>query len=162
MLTKEQVNFLFNYSDGKLFWKNKIDPRSQAKIGSEAGTLVHQGYRQVSIGNKKHYLHRVIFLYHHGFLPETVDHIDNDTSNNSIENLRAATLSENLQNCSTRTHNKLGIKNVFFDGKANKYRVYVRAYNKQMYIGSYGDIDLADLIAQEARSKYHGTFANHK
>lgn len=162
MIDKDKVNYLFDYRDGKLFWKNKTHPRSQAQIGGEAGTLVHQGYKQVSIENKKYYLHRIIFLYHHGFLPETVDHIDNNTGNNSIENLRAATLSENQQNCSVKKSNRLGVKNVLFDEKANKYRVYVRAKNKPMYIGSYDNLDLAGLVAHEARNKYHGAFANHK
>lgn len=161
-MTKDTLHFLFEYRDGKLFWKNKSHPRSNIKIGSEAGGNAHHGYKNIQIENKRLYLHRVIFFYHYGYFPETVDHIDNNPENNRIENLRAATLSENAQNCSTRKHNKLGVKNVFFDKKVSKYRVYVRTKNTQIYVGTYDDLDLASLVASEARNKYHGTFANHK
>jgi hypothetical protein len=131
-------------------------------IGDEAGGNAHQGYKTVQIDKQKHYLHRLIFLYHHGKFPETVDHIDNNTENNCIENLRAATFAENAQNSTIRKTNKLGVKNVIFDEKSKMYRVYVRAKNKCMFIGSYKDLDLAGLVAAESRNKYHGTFANHK
>jgi hypothetical protein len=32
---------------------------------------------------------------------------------------------------------------------------------KRKYIGSFEDVELADLVAQEARDKYHGRFARH-
>lgn len=35
--------------------------------------------------------HRLKFLLAHGWLPESVDHIDRDTTNNMLANLRAAT-----------------------------------------------------------------------
>lgn len=32
---------------------------------------------------------------------------------------------------------------------------------KRKYIGSFEDVELANLIAQEARNKYHGLYARH-
>ena len=43
-----------------------------------------------------------------------------------------------------------------------EYMKKYRADNKdKKYFGSFTDLELADLVAQEARSKYHGNFANH-
>jgi hypothetical protein len=39
--------------------------------------------------------------------------------------------------------------------------VHIRINRKKKNLGYYADIELAELIAIEAREKYHGTFANH-
>ena len=160
-ITQERVKFLFDYKDGKLFWKNKSHPRSHAHVGSEAGGSAHHGYKSISIDGKRHYLHRIVFLYHHGYFPEVIDHIDNNQENNQIENLRAVSHSENMRNSRIKANNKLGVKNVTFDDKACKYRVQIRSSNKQLYIGSYEDLEFAEFVAIEARNKYHNEFARH-
>jgi hypothetical protein len=33
--------------------------------------------------------------------------------------------------------------------------------SKKKYIGVFDDLELAELVAMEARNKYHGAFANH-
>ena len=90
MVTQEQLKELVEYKEGfliaKVKWADKI------VVGSIIGTKNKDGYLQVGIQKKKYYVHRLIFLYHFGFLPESVDHIDGDKNNNRIENLRAASL----------------------------------------------------------------------
>jgi hypothetical protein len=39
--------------------------------------------------------------------------------------------------------------------------VRVKVNKKQKHIGVFEDIELADLVAQEARNKFHGAFARH-
>tara|TARA_R110002072_G_scaffold116487_1_gene246983 strand:+ start:193 stop:690 length:498 start_codon:yes stop_codon:yes gene_type:complete len=41
-----------------------------------------------------------------------VDHIDGDSTNNKLENLRMVTRSQNCQNTKCSSNNKLGIKNI--------------------------------------------------
>jgi len=48
----------------------------------------HHRYLRVCIDGKPQALHRMIFLYHHGYLPKVTDHIDGNRLNNRIENLR--------------------------------------------------------------------------
>ena len=52
---------------------------------------------------KPHSLHRAVWEYHNGKIPEgmVIDHIDRNTDNNQIENLRCVTLSENARNISS-------------------------------------------------------------
>ena len=44
------------------------------------------------------YYHHAVWLYNYGDLPEILDHIDGDPTNNRISNLRAVTRSENMLN----------------------------------------------------------------
>jgi hypothetical protein len=90
-----------------------------------------------------------------------VDHIDGNPSNNRIENLRGATNAQNLQNAKIHQNNTSGIKNVHFDKQKNRWNVQLRIDKKIKHFGLYKDLELAELVATEARNKYHGDFARH-
>lgn len=160
ILTQEYLQSLFEYKEGNLYWKVVSKFHSQLK-DKVAGALHHSGYIHIKIDNKKYAAHRLIFLYHHGYLPEFVDHIDMNKANNIIENLREATRSQNQWNKPTPAKNKTGIKNVSFLKSINKYMVKLSVNTKELYFGCFEDIELAELVAQEARHKYHGSFARH-
>lgn len=63
-------------------------------------------YRNAQI--KPHSLHRQVWIYHNGDIPQgyVIDHIDRDKNNNQIGNLRLATQSENNKNVSDETTKK--------------------------------------------------------
>lgn len=88
-----------------------------------------------------------------------VDHKDNCGSNNKWSNLRLATRSQQLLNTRTRKDNFLGIKNVNLHKPSGKYRVKMRVQGKDRSFGYYDDLELAELVAIEARNKFHGEFA---
>ena len=48
------------------------------------------GYRSVSLNYYKFHAHRLAFLYMEGWIPQEVDHINRDRSDNRWVNLRAA------------------------------------------------------------------------
>ena len=157
-LTKEYLNDLFEYKDGELFYKVN---RFRKTIGSKAGSKKPDGRYHVHIKGKSYLLHRLIFMMHHGYFPEMVDHIDLDNTNNRIENLRAAKHAENAWNSNARVDSVSGIKNVKFNPRLKKWQVNVQANNVRRYLGCYADLELAELVAMEARNKYHGQFARH-
>jgi hypothetical protein len=142
----------FYYNDGVLYWK---------KSGKVAGTPHHTGYIQVGYKGKLYGAHRLIFAIHHKWLPEVIDHIDGNRSNNAIENLRPASWSQNLQNMKLRKSNTSGIKNVSWDKERKKWLVQINIDKKRVNFGRFDDLELADLVATEARNKYHGLFARH-
>lgn len=158
-LTKEFVCDLFDYDDGVLVWK--INSGANKLAGKIAGWKHKNGYRCVKISRKEFKVHRIIFLMHYGYLPEMVDHIDRNIENNRIENLRAATRSENGMNQKIRSDNSSGAKGVVWNDSCNKWAVTCQIKNKRMYFGVYEDLELASLVAEEARNKHHGEFARH-
>jgi hypothetical protein len=160
MITQELVKELFEYRDGVLF--NKVYRSSNAQVGMRSGKVRPDGYAVVSIKEKLFYIHRLIFLYHHGHMPECVDHIDNSPLNNRIENLREATRSQNSTNMVMRKSNTSGFKNVYWDKKTKKWFVQIRVNKKSKSFGSYHDIEVANFIAETMRNKFHQQFARSK
>ena len=78
-------------------------------------------YLAVTVGGATYYLHRLVWQYHHGVVPKAIDHIDMDTRNNRIENLRECSHSNNQHNTLKRGHNTSGFKGVFSSrGKRSK------------------------------------------
>jgi hypothetical protein len=160
-LSQELVKHMLDYRDGMLFWKNPNRP-SKAKVGNRAGTRSNTtGYRQVSINSTTYMEHRIIFLWHHGFLPPNVDHINGDRTDNRIENLRAATVNQNRYNAKPKRNNKSGVRGVFWSKTSDKWCAAVRANNRIVFRQYFDDLELAELVVSEARRKFHGDFANH-
>lgn len=159
MMTKELLHELFEYKDGNLYWKIKVGVRSS--IGKKAGSIRKDKYFQIQINKKPFLIHRLIFLYHHGYLPAYIDHIDCNRGNNKIENLRAATKINNGQNLKKRIANKSGYKNVFWKKDIKKWAVQLPIDGKKKWFGSYFDIEVARFVAETMRHKYHGKWANH-
>jgi HNH endonuclease/AP2 domain len=170
-LTQERVKGLFDYRDGQLFWKER--PRSDFKTdlaylqwnpkhaGKQAGCYSGKRHGNVAI-NKKHYnLHRIIFLWHHGYLPEIVDHIDCNPQNNLIENLRAANKAENQRNSGMFSHNTSGYKGVVWSKNAKKWLARIKTNGVTKHLGSFSCKEDAAEFVQLAREMVHGAFANH-
>lgn len=159
IITQDYVNQLFEYRDGELFWK--IKHSRNILIGKKVGSKTKRGYFQLRIDKKFYLIHRVIFLMHYGHLPEYLDHIDGNPSNNKIENLRAATLTQNQYNKKLNKNNSSGIKGVSWKITLKKWEVRIQIKKIPKIIGYFDDLELAGLVVQEARNKYHGEFANH-
>jgi len=88
MLNKELLEEWFIYKEGRLYWK--LSPKYDIPVGSLVGSVREDGYISVGFTGGKYLLHRLIFLLFNGYLPDLIDHIDQDHTNNRIENLRAS------------------------------------------------------------------------
>ena len=161
MLTQKEERDYFDYLDGVLYWK--VQKSNVVKVGQPAGSLDEKtGYYRIHINSKLHKKHRVIFLYHHGYLPKFVDHIDNNKLNNKIENLREATKSQNCMNQKVSTRNTTGIKGVMWHKRDKKWYVQIRVNSKCHSFGYYDDKELAELVAIEATNTLHKEFSAYK
>ena len=103
ILTKEYLNELFEYKDGNLFWK-------KAKVGTAKGTLAgtkSHHYYQICINYKIYRTHRLIWIFHNGNTEDCIDHINGNTFDNCIENLRNCNIAENLWNSKKPKNNNL-------------------------------------------------------
>ncbi len=158
MITQQELLERFEYRDGDLYLKYGVWGHS---VGQKIGSLDKRGYIKTTYKKKPHLVHRLIFMMHHGFFPLQVDHVNNDRTDNRIENLRAATPSENLRNRPMSKSNKSGVKNVHWLAKNKQWIVNLTVDRKRLFIGGFKDLEAADLVAQLAREKYHGEFARH-
>ncbi len=136
---QKQIRSLFDYRNGNLYWKVV---RQGIRNGGLAGTVIEGGYRQVKIDGKSYYAHRLIFLYHHGYLPEFLDHIDRNPLNNNIENLRKATYQENGRNQKkTKSYNgkptSSRFKGVTWFKQTRKWMAQITIEGKSKNLGYY-------------------------
>jgi hypothetical protein len=162
MITQERLKELFDYQDGQLIWK--VKKAQCVKIGTAAGSISTANglkYVCVEIDGSSYKLHRLNFLYHHGYLPKRIDHKDGNSLNNNVENLREVTASQNAQNSKFRKSNKSGFKNVHFEKRNQKWRVLLQVDGVAKSFGYYDDVELAGLVAAEARDKFCGQYARH-
>ena len=167
-LTQEMARDLFEYhSDGYLIRKVSGAGRSN-KAGSKVGNYAAKNlgsrnarYVTTKISGQHWCIHKLIFLWHHGYVPDQLDHINRDTLDNRIENLRPATVAQNASNRKLFANSTSKAKGVSWNKRAEKWFVYVDINKKRKNIGYFDDLELAELVAIEAREKYHGAYANH-
>lgn len=99
-LTAKKLREFLHYdpSTGEFRWKKR--GRGYPGVGKLAGSTSHErGYRTISIEGRSHLAHRLAWLYVHGEFPANeLDHIDRNTDNNAIANLRACTRRDNAFN----------------------------------------------------------------
>lgn len=111
--TKELLDYLeYNPStDGCLCWV--VSPNKGIHIGDSAG--YYDGYFRVKIKGKTYLSHKIIWGMFNGFIDQTgkeIDHVDGNTKNNTIENLRLVNRSINMRNVSRKSNNSTGITGV--------------------------------------------------
>jgi hypothetical protein len=159
MITQELLQERFEYADGVLLRKTS---RGGIPKGTPTGCDNGHGYLVTSVNSKLYPTHRLIFLYHHGYLPILVDHINGNTKDNRIENLREATYSQNNYNATKKSTNKSGYKNVFWCNTRQKWTVQLCTEGINRHIGYFDSIELAVSAAAEARHKQHKEFARNE
>ena len=102
--------------------------------------------------------HRMIFYLVHGYLPEEVDHIDENKHNNHPLNLRAATRSQNKMNVRVISSNSTGYIGVC--KHRNKWQASITVKGKQTHLGLFSNRAEAASHYNLAAIELHGEFAN--
>lgn len=153
-ITKDLLHTLFDYEDGKLYWKGKHE--------KEAGTVGNRGYRCVCISYRKYMAHRLIWIMHGNDPVEMLDHINGDQLDNRIENLRAATNSQNQRNQKLRKDSTSGIKGVSWNKKENKWVGQVWKNGKNYRTKYFKDKNECANAVGKLREELHKNFARHQ
>lgn len=159
MITQQMIADCFEYRNGLLYWKGVSHPNKQYMLNKPAGSIHKTGYRHITWKGKPQKAHRLIFMLHHGYMPQEVDHINGDRQDNRIENLRAADRSQNQCNRGHLASNTSGYPGVSWHSKTAKWVVRVMKNGVSRCFGYFDDLELAGLVAAEARSLYHGAYA---
>lgn len=115
-ITYERVRELFDYEPitGSLIWKNLPSSKCNTSfLGKPVGAKNSAGRYHTCIDGKFYYNSQLVFLYHHGYIPEhELDHINRDVSDDRIENLRELSRSCNAINQGNSAKNTSGVKGV--------------------------------------------------
>ena len=162
-ITQDEVKELFDYDaeTGNLVYRKTFKGRKYKNGTKVAGTIQPNGYRMVMIKRKRYYIHRLIWLWHHGTFPRVTDHINQDKSDNRIENLRAVDYKQNRWNIEAcKTTSVTGYKGVCYIKDRGKYLAYTGEDYKMNYIGLYDTPEEAAKAYNEKILSTRGEFAN--
>ena len=158
-MNEELIKRLLRYDpiSGNLYW---LQDRRKYKAGSVAGRPhKSSGYIRVEIAGKGMSAHRVAWFLHYGSWPkDQVDHINQNKTDNRIENLREATNGQNRAN--TRSSSKHGLKGVSFKPwlKDRPWEARITSDKKVMSLGCYATKEEAHQAYCEAAKRLHGEF----
>jgi hypothetical protein len=105
-------------------------------------------YVATQINKKKHYLHRLITNPSKGMV---VDHINSNTLDNRMENLRNCSHVLNSQNRLLNQNNTSGKSGVSWYKTGNKWRAYITPNRKQIHLGYFKTKEEAENAVIEAK-----------
>ena len=148
--------FLFEIINGELVRKVSVSPNAQKDM--VAGNFDKKlGYKRVKVDRKSYLVHRLIYLMTYGELPELVDHIDGDTTNNNPDNLREATKANNRWNCNPNKDTVSGVKGVYND--RGRWKALVNFKGERYYLGMYSSINEASKVVKDKYEELQGEFS---
>lgn len=122
------------------------------------GTITFNGYVCISIANKKHYAHRLAWLYMTGAWPlGQIDHIDGNRTNNRFANLRDVSPTVNGQNRKTaQKGTRSGVLGVVAPAhKQPSYRAQIKVYGRGIHLGSFATVEEASAAYVAAKRRLH-------
>jgi HNH endonuclease/AP2 domain len=151
MLTQRTLNSILIYKGGLLFWKD---------TGFFCEPKLSNGYLSLIYKRRYYSFHRVIWTMHNGVIPDgmVVDHINNNRSDNRIENLRLATRTQNSQN-TLKTSSKTSSKYKGVYKKGDRWVAQITHEGKSFVIGTYRSEENAAEAYKEMAEALFGEFA---
>jgi hypothetical protein len=159
-LTAESLrgSLAYDPATGEFRWKMSTPSRRE---GQEAGSINGGGYRVIGIGGRLYYAHRLAWLYMTGSWPENlIDHVDMVCSNNRWDNLRSATVSENLCNRGAPKNNTSGLKGV--SKRSEGWGAFIAMDGSHKSLGLYPTKEAAHEAYCREAERLHGEFARYK
>jgi HNH endonuclease len=173
----DYVRQLFEYRDGKLFWKTRpvehfadqriCDSCNTKFAGQEAGSYSIENRPSprcvVNVAGRLYPRPTIVWALHHGEWRLGLDHENRNSLDDRIENLRPATVSQNGANMKKPRHNTSGFKGVVYEGwrkkTTRKWRAQIKVRQKTMNLGRFSTPEEAQATYMEAAKKHFGEFS---
>lgn len=176
MITQEYLTRCLRYNPGTgiFIWNRRphsdFSSISYSRVwnsrfpDSVAGcTVVTKGkrYNRIGIDGVRYFTHRLAWLFVYGQFPNAqIDHINGDSIDNRICNLRDATCRENSRNRKISSRNKSGVVGVTWCDQTSKWRAMIHNNGKNQCLGRFDSLDEAAMARITAEYKY-GYHENH-
>lgn len=151
----------YDPATGVFTWIKK--PSKKIKLGSRAGSLCQRdGYRSIYFQGKNYLEHRLAWYFYYGKFPNPknhIDHINHQTDDNRIDNLREVTPLENSKN-RPRFDSRLDEAGIWWCKRRKRYISEITVNSKKVYQRSFVCIDEA-INQRKAKLKELGFHDNH-
>ena len=142
-----------------------VEQKADAMLFNDeyAGRIVStswcERYRHISIDGVSYPVHRVVWKMAYDQEPIMVDHIDGDTRNNRIENLRAVSAKENAQNKALPYNHETGYYGVR-ETLSGRWLANIGVNGKNISLGTY-DTKQEAVGARLFAEGHYGFHPNH-
>ncbi len=155
VISQERVKELLHYNPKTGIFTRKVRTANAINEGQRAGNITANGYREISLDNKKYYEQRLAWLYVYGYMPECeVHHKNGIKDNNKLKNLEELSYSCHALTRGLQSNNTSGIKGVWFDKSRSKYTAAVHLNDKKIQLGRYDTFDKAVVARWKGEVKY--------
>jgi len=157
-LSQGLIREIFDYNPDTGILTNRVTRSSGAIKGKVAG-CANSPYLNVTVNGESHGVHSIVWLYVHGYLPETdIDHINHDKRDNRIGNLREVSRQCNQRNRLTGKNSKSGVKGVSWSDTTKVWMAHIMVGGKSIWLGNSKDLVEAvclRLVGEQAEN-WHG------
>lgn len=168
MISIDYLNECVEVRDGNVFWRKRpryhfetsrgqsiFNGRYAGKIAGNEALFNGKRYRKLSIDRKNYLCHRVVLAIINREWPiGDVDHIDGNGLNNSPDNLRVVSSSQNGKNAKLICTNTSGVMGVSFMKSKGKWRARIQTEGRQIHIGMFEKFEDAVVARREAEKRY--------
>lgn len=164
-ISVSELRALIEYypESGSLRWKARGLAWFDTRYAGKLCGAIKKGYVQVAIkiDGKCRFFggHRVAWALFYGQWPDgIIDHIDGNGMNNSIQNLRCSSYSQN--SCNRRdVVGSIKYRGVYYIKRLDKYGATIKFEGKRNWLGCFKTPQQAAMEYDAAAKKLHGQFA---
>ena len=149
--SKEKFNLLFTYNPETGEFKSKFNKNTNINWA---------GYQTTYINRQMYRTHRIIWTMMTEKIPDEIDHINHNRSDNTWVNLRNVTHIENTRNRTLNQNSKTGVMGVTLTA-FNKYKAAFYIENNTEVFGYFDTIEEAGQILIKKRKEYGKYHENH-
>lgn len=156
MLTQEQLKavLIYDHETGDFYWKLK--KARWISVGDPAGYQTN-GRIKIGINKRRFFAHRLAWLYVHGKWPDgEIDHINGNSMDNRIANLRDVSHQINCENQVLGRRNPIsGLTGVYKNKNQAYFFSAIRVHGKLFYLGKFNTPEAAHKAFIKAKYNLH-------